>query len=512
MKKNSGPSMTNQIRKGLKEKGISSRSIVAFVIFGMIVLVFVLSDLNGQSGSGSMSMGQAAEVNGEIISIKDFQDEENRLSQYYAQLFGGQFDMSAQRDMLRGEVMNSLVSKTLSAQAAEKEGIFATDAEVRYMVTQELPYFKRDGAFQSDAYKSILASNRMTPGEFENKLRQDIKNQRSRQLFETSMAVSDLQRNAEKELRAAKMNIEFIALNPTEFSKTHEVNQATVQAQLAEPEFTKRVDEYFKNNQAEFEKLEEIKASHILIKSDATNEAAARDKATAILQRLQKEDFAKVAAQVSDDPGSKAKNGDLGYFSRGRMVKEFEEEAFKLPVGQVSGLVKSSFGFHIIKVTDKKPAVPADVEKSKQIIAKRLIGTDEFGTFVTSLEKEVAAGNTDVVNQTLAKNNLKWKETGFFDIAAEAVPAINSPQVMKASLELSKSQPVAKKLVREGDTQYLVRLKDAKTEMTELKPQDQEVIERQKSTEAYRSWVETFKKSAKIETNADLTQATAAAQ
>ena len=87
MKSSLPASITNKLRKGLAEKGISTRSIVAFLIFGMIVLVFVLSDLSGRRGGGH-SMSSAAEVNGQIISIKDFQDEENRMSQYYSSLFG----------------------------------------------------------------------------------------------------------------------------------------------------------------------------------------------------------------------------------------------------------------------------------------------------------------------------------------------------------------------------------------------------------------------------------------
>ena len=212
-------SLASKIRKGLTERGISSRSIVAFVVFGIIILVFVLSDLSGRKG-GASSMGSAAEVNGQIISIKDFQDEENRLSQYYSQLFGGQFDMGAQKNMLRGEVMNSLVTKAVTWQAAEKEGIFATDAEVRRMITEDLPYFKKEGVFQTDSYKAILSANRLTPSEFEKKLRQDIVSQRSRQLFEASLGTTNLQKNAEADLKTIKLNLEYTAINLAEYTKS----------------------------------------------------------------------------------------------------------------------------------------------------------------------------------------------------------------------------------------------------------------------------------------------------
>ncbi len=508
MKISNQASFSDKMKKGLTEKGITTRSIIAFVIFGMIVVVFILSGYLGRH-SGGTGLGLAAEVNGEIISLKDFNDEENRMSQYYAQLFGGQFDMGAQRAMLRGEVMNTIVTKALSAQAAEKEGIYATDAEIRHMITEELPYFKRDGQFQSDAYKNILAQNRMSPGEFENQLRKDIKNQRSRQLFESSMIISDLQKSAEKELRSAQMNLDYIQLSGPEYALHNKPTSAQMAAKWADPEFKKKVEENFKTNEASYETKEQIKASHILIKSDAATDAEAQKKAQATLKRLEKEDFGKVAAQVSDDPGSKAKNGDLGYFTRGRMVKEFEEAAFNLPIGKVSGLVKSNFGYHIIKVTDKKAYAKADFEKVKNEIAQKICANESYAVFIKAIETDLAAGKVDAVTKTLADNNMKWKETGYFDMAAEVVPVINSTQALKIALDLTKDQPVAKRLVREGDAQFLLKLKDAKIETASVKPQDQELLERQKSSEAYRSWIEDFKKTARIETNSSLLQAQA---
>lgn len=497
-------SMSDKIKKGLTDKGITIRSVVAFFIFGMIVLVFVLSDLSGRQ-AGVSTMGSAAEVNGELISFKDFQDEENRLAQYYSQLFGGQFDSEMQRAMLRGEVMNSLVTKSVASQAAEKEGIYATDAEIRHMIVEELPYFKKDGVFQADSYKAILSANKLTPGEFEGKLRQDIKNQRSRQLFESSLAMTELQKNIEKQLRASKLNLEYISLSANEYAKSNPVTQEEITAALAQNDFKKKVEADFKANESKYSKPEQVKASHILIKTEASNEAAAKTKAEATLKRLSKEDFGKVAAQVSDDPGSKSKNGELGYFSKGQMVKEFEEAAFSLPVGKISGLVKSAFGFHIIKVTDKKAASTATFDSAKNDIARKILSDEKYLAFIKGVETDLAASSMESVIAKLNAGKLSWKETGYFDIAAQVAPGMNSAQAIKAGLELTKANPVSRKLVREGDVQFLIKLKDIKTESGDLKAQDQDMLEKQKSMEAYQAWVDSFKKTAKIQTNASLT-------
>ncbi len=500
-------SLSNRIRKGLAESGISTRSIVAFVVFGIIILVFVLSDLSGRKGGGS-SMGSAAEVNGQIISIKDFQDEENRLSQYYAKLFGGQFDKGVQQNMLRGEVMNSLVTKAVTWQAAEKEGIFATDAEVRKMITEDLPYFKKEGVFQTDAYKAVLSANRLTPGEFEKKLRQDIVSQRSRQLFEASVGATDLQKSAEQDLKATKLNVEYATLNLAEYTKANDVAAVVIQKNIADAAFSKRVNDYFSTNKGKFETKEQIKASHILIRAAADEPSVkkANEKAEAVLKRLQKEDFAKVAGQVSEDPGSKAKNGDLGFFGRGQMVKEFEDMAFSLPTGKVSGLVKTSYGFHIIKVTDKKAATTASLEKAKNEIAKKLILSDEYSAAVKSIETSLADGKVEAALKQLAQNKVGWKETGFFDLSMESIPGLNSAQMLKAALELNKSNPVAKKLIREGETQYLLRFKDMNTTSVVAIKNDSDNFSRQKSSEAYRQWVEGYRKKSDIQTNTALLQ------
>ncbi|MFZ3230299.1 MAG: SurA N-terminal domain-containing protein [Pseudobdellovibrio sp.] len=503
MKHSHKPSISDTLKKGLHDRGITTRSIVAFLIFGIIVLVFILSDLSGRNKGGS-SIGSAAEVNGQIISIKDFQDEETRLSQYYSQLFGGQFDMTKQQAMLRGEVMNSLVTKALASQAAEKEGIYATDAEVRHMIMEELPYFKKDGVFQSDAYKAILQANKLTPSDFEKKLRQDILGQRSRQLFEASMGVTDIQKKAEADLRSTKLNLEYVVLNADDFAKNHPVSADEIVKKSATDEFKKKIEDYFNANKNEFETKEQVKASHILIRA-GTDEAsikAAQVKAEGVLARLKKEDFGKVASQVSDDPGSKSKNGDLGFFSKGSMVKEFEDAAFALSAGQTSGLVKTAYGFHIIKVVDKKAASSANLDKARMDIAKKLIQAEAFSNVTKTIETALSSGKMEEALQLVSQNKLPWKETGYFDLAAESVPVMNSTQALKVAFELNKNNTVAKKLVREGDSQFFIRFKDSKFEVTQAK--DQDSANRQKSTEAYRQWIENFKKSAKIETNSNL--------
>ena len=138
------------------------------------------------------------------------------------------------------------------------------------------------------------------------------------------------------------------------------------------------IQQYYNANIEKFKQKESVRARHILIKvpenADAIVREKARKKAEDLLKRVKAgEDFKKLASEYSEDPGSAKKGGDLGYFTRGRMVKPFEDVAFSLKPGEVSGIVKTKFGYHIIKVLDKKPGGVMPLDAVKNVIKKRVI-------------------------------------------------------------------------------------------------------------------------------------------
>ncbi len=138
------------------------------------------------------------------------------------------------------------------------------------------------------------------------------------------------------------------------------------------------VKTYYIANEKSFKFPEMVKARHILIKADKSaseeEKKKARGKAEDLLKKIRAgEDFAKLAAEFSDDPGSKAKGGELGFFGRGKMVKPFEEAAFSLNPGEVSGVVETTFGFHIIKVEEKKEAGVEPFETAKEKVRLKLV-------------------------------------------------------------------------------------------------------------------------------------------
>lgn len=135
---------------------------------------------------------------------------------------------------------------------------------------------------------------------------------------------------------------------------------------------------YYEGHKEEFKTPEMVKARHILVKMDRTasedGKKKTKEKATDILNKVKSgEDFAKLASEFSDDPGSKTKGGDLGFFARGRMVKPFEDAAFSLKPGEVSGLIESQYGFHIIKVEEKKESSLEPFDNVQERIRQKLL-------------------------------------------------------------------------------------------------------------------------------------------
>ncbi len=140
----------------------------------------------------------------------------------------------------------------------------------------------------------------------------------------------------------------------------------------------KELKDYYEKHKSEFMQPEQVRARHILIKvpagADKKKWEEARKKALEIRAKLLKgESFSKLAQKYSDDPGSKARGGDLGYFGKGRMVPEFEKAAFALKKGEISQPVKTTFGYHIIKVEDKKPARQRSFKEVEQQIRQKLL-------------------------------------------------------------------------------------------------------------------------------------------
>jgi peptidyl-prolyl cis-trans isomerase C len=181
----------------------------------------------------------------------------------------------------------------------------------------------------------------------------------------------------QQQLQQRKMTLEQLRVDTRSSMQIRLMLQAELDAKTAvTPE---QINDFYVKNPTAFQQGERVKASHILVRVQANADPAEREKARAkaagLLADLKAgKDFAALAKQYSDDPGSGAQGGDLGYFQRGQMVPPFEEAAFALPVGQTSELVTSDFGFHIIRVTDRQSGRAQAIDEVRGEIEEYLLG------------------------------------------------------------------------------------------------------------------------------------------
>jgi len=252
-----------------------------------------------------------ARVNGEAISKTDFDAAVKAL-----EANAGQPVPTDQRDAVFRGVLDQLIGYRLLIQETKTRNVAVTDAEIDARIGQIKQQFPSE-----EAFKQVLEQRNMT--------------------------LEKLRSDARDDMRVTKML-------QTELEAKVTVTPA-------------QIDDFYKQNPEQFQQAESVHASHILISfpqnADAAAKQAARAKAETILKDVKAgKDFATLAKANSQDPGSAPNGGDLGFFQRGQMVPAFDEAAFKLAPGEVSELVETNFGYHIIKVAEKQAArtVPLD--------------------------------------------------------------------------------------------------------------------------------------------------------
>jgi len=483
------------------KKQVSAKNFTAMIVFSAIILVFVFFGITGNLGGGGI--GAAAQVNDALISIGNMQTAENNLRQIYGEMFGND------AFKLRAEAIRGLVDRELMSQAARKSGIVVADTEIAHTITKDIPVFQTNGQFQKDYYLRYLEMTHQSPRDFEHGIRQQQESLRVRHLFDIASRVSGVEAEKMAELKAYKMNVQFVRLDNNQLAKNFNVSTAEAEKALGNAEFLKKAQDYFEKNKFEYTSEEEVRAQHILIQVKPGASADDDKKALAKIQDLQKKaatgDFGKLAAANSEDPGSKAKNGDLGFFTRGRMVKEFEEAVFTAPIGKVVGPVKTPFGYHLVKVNEKKAAVEPNFEKQKVQVAQKVLADEKIMTQMKVLEEAVAKGDETGLDNGLKSINAKWEETGVFDLFQDSAPKINSNLANNAVTELTMNQKLLKRIVRDGDEKYILKLKDAKMETpVALASMEKTMTESMRSNLLFGNWLNEFKKVSKIEVNNNL--------
>lgn len=489
------------------------RNITAWAIFGAIILVFVFWGMNPRS-QGVATGGAAATVNDATISMAQMMDMMERLRRdpRYEQLqsLGG----DAARQFLQSQALGQLVEIELARQGTEKERIWTSDEEVRDVITG-VPFFQENGLFKRELYLSYLTNSRKTPSEFEDEIRRGQSISRAERVFAAAMKPLPLETEKEKALKSMKANLEFASFMTESVVIPETLPQAEVKTFAAQAGNDAKIKSYFDSHKQDFSSPEKVKARHILIRAKA-GDSAAEQKALAKIQDLEKrakgpkgEDFAKLANQNSEDPGSKSKGGLLDFFSRGRMVPEFENAAFQMKPGEVSAPVKTEYGYHLIQLLEKKPALNRNLEDVREEIAAVLIAKEKSRVDVEALQEALKKGDQAAVSAFVTSHKLKWEETGPFAVNADSVPKIGAnDEALQTAFQLNAEKPLAKQLIREGGRAFIVKYKPAGEKSAEKSDDSSiamtELMASRRGEESLRKWLDAMRKSSRISTNAQV--------
>jgi len=490
-------SIQEQVKKSLSQHSINSRSVVAYLLFGAIILVFVLFGFPGKHQSAGSAI--VAEINGHIISGAELNEEVGQLERFYNQMFGGNFGMQAQRQMLESQAMENLITRELLAQESTKAGVLVSDKEIRDFIV-DIPAFQEQGRFDKARYFQYLEGTRSTAEEFESKIRKEAQRMRVKRIFDAVDSEMDLQEKKDAQVGALKLNIQFAKIDREVLAKGANVSGAQIEEFLKKPDNMKKVEVDYETHKNDlFSTPEQVKAQHILIKAkegDAQAESKALTKISDLKVRASKEDFATLAKSNSEDEGSKAKGGDLGFFGRGQMVPQFESAAFNAKPGDLVGPVKTNYGYHLIKVLDKKAAQVKTLEQVKSDIARRLIAEMELDEKFQKVEEALGQKKWSEVDAQLKSWNVAWDESGEFDLQTEAIPKLTGGESLKEAVwSLGQSGQWYDHLVREGSVRYILKMKEIKqlTVADEKKSKEDALSKQSPTGSLFEGWLEAIR-------------------
>jgi peptidyl-prolyl cis-trans isomerase D len=359
------------------------------VIAAFVGSLFVFGTTGFQGGAERPDA--VATVNDETIPAERYQRRYQAYLDAYAQIYRDRFSPErAERLGLPLQVVNDLVQEAVVVQRARAEGLEIGDEELNAQI-HRVPAFHENGRFSLKRYQEFLRRRGLTDVAFEQDARRELTRGRVESTVKGGVKVSDAELEQafvarREEIRAAWALVELAPLvasatasdeeiqtylrdHPAEFREPERrrIQYVTVNPRdLTRPVADVDVEKYYKEHAAEFETPRQVRASHILLRVPETGGSEAEDKtrvkAAEVIRRVKAgEDFAKLARELSEDPGTKANGGDLGFVTKGEMVGPFEQALFALAKGEVTPEpVRTPFGFHALKAVEireggKKP-------------------------------------------------------------------------------------------------------------------------------------------------------------
>ena len=479
--------MLDLIRK--KQKSTLVKLVFWLIIATFVGTIFLVWGKGDDQGPDNQTV--AVTVNGTEVSTSAYKNIYDNIYRFYQNIYGNSFNAEMENLLQIPQVAyEQVVRQILLIQEGERIGVSVSRQEVVDEIAK-IPTFQVNGNFDRNTYVQVLSYQRISTDDFEADQERTLFTQKSEALLKDGATVTDADIDEEFVKQNEKVDLSFVSVNPTNFEKSVKVTDKALESFYTENQEQFRaparislrylqfdparyvdelvledseIERFYRRNLDLFVIDEEVSAAHILIKVD---QAASEEKKTEKRELAEKvlakanagEDFAALARKYSDDTGSAAKGGDLGSFGRGTMVPEFEQTAFSLNPGEISALVETTFGLHIIKVINY--VAPGEKPLAEVIDnVKAGLRVEKSGKF--AFEKAMDAYNinrkTGDLEKAAAEFNLGIKETGLFTNGQSIDGIGTSPEISDAAFALQQGElarPIANK-----DGIFLVALKE----------------------------------------------------
>jgi peptidyl-prolyl cis-trans isomerase D len=441
------------------------------IIVVIIALVFIFWGVGTNMGKSNQA---ALSVNGEEISFQQYQQAYDRAYQQLSNQFGGNVPKGmVEKFGLKQQVINQLIQTALLRQGAAAMGIIVSGDEIRTFI-QTMVQFQENGAFSMARYKAVLAANKMSPAKFEQSMRFDhLAEVASREIGRFGAIATDFEIQDIYSQINEKIAVKYTRISPADFVGKVVVNDEilttwfeTVKDKYKTDPRLKlnylvfsydeigrmvtidktKIEEYYQDNLDSFKVPEQRHARHILFKAGAEDSAQIHqekaEKAAEVLKLLKNGgNFIALAKEYSEDP-AKNSGGDLGFFAAGQMVPAFDEVVFAMQPGTISDVVKTQFGYHIIKLEEIKPATTptlAEVAgKITGILQRKEAESLAFQVANDAYEAIISAGS--LAKYAEANPSIKLHQTDFFTKNDAPADLKNDPQFLDKTFDLNKGE------------------------------------------------------------------------
>jgi len=446
------------------------------LIQGTILIIALVFIFWGVGGGYRGTRNSVAQVNDEAIPYEDFQKAYERLANQYRDQFGGNLPKGLLENLdLEGQALEQLIQRSLLRQGAREMGIIVSDLEVQQAV-EKMEAFRSNGVFNVEQYKNILSSSGMTPTSFEDTMRTDLLAGKVLEHLSRFAKLTPLEVNDQFNFDNEQIKIAYVSFSATDFKEKVEADEEALKSYYEEnrenymtdpqiklhflafpyatdkkPEIpAEELESFYRQNFNRYSIPEQRNARHILIKTSEEDSedilSEKRNRAAQVLELAKSgEDFAELAKQYSEGPTG-PRGGDLGSFTRGRMVKPFEDAAFSLNEGEISDIVETQFGYHIIKLEKVEPAYTRTFEEVKSEIETQLQAQKSrelaFTQATEAYENIILAGSLDKFSQN---SGVSVEQTDFFsrnspEKSGSTAAMATDPAFINAAFSLNKGE------------------------------------------------------------------------